>query len=187
MRIKTALPTKKLYDNKSLSSRIFFGWRGQSARFEKTVEQNKPIFARRKTDLKRGSVPKKAYAYKAPFWPSSAQTALVMQRCKHRRKFCFVVLPLPKKFFDIFWEPCSSRRLGLVPSAQSFRAATSEHTTPRRNPVMRPLSRNGSTPYYKFNVRQKSTGNFYACTLALYHSYLHKSIEIQTFVCIFLL
>ena len=84
---------------------------------------------------------------KVPFWPSSAQTALVMQRCKHRRKFCFVVLPLPKKFFDTFWEPCSSRRLGLVPSAHSFRAATSEHTTPRRNRVMRPSSRNGSTPY----------------------------------------
>ena len=38
----------------------------------------------------------------------------------------------------------------------------------------------------KTNVRQKSTGNLHAYTLALYHSYLHKSIEIRTFVCIFL-
>ena len=35
----------------------------------------------------------------------------------------------------------------------------------------------------KLSVRQKSTGNFHTCTLALYHSYLHKSMEIQTFVC----
>ena len=37
----------------------------------------------------------------------------------------------------------SFRRLGLVPAAPSFRAATSEHTTPRRNLVMRPSSRKG--------------------------------------------
>lgn len=43
----------------------------------------------------------------------------------------------------------SFRRLGLVPAAPSFRAATSEHTTPRRNLVMRPSSRKGSTPYLK--------------------------------------
>ena len=35
----------------------------------------------------------------------------------------------------------------------------------------------------KINVRQKSTDNFHACTLALYHIYLFKSIEIKTFVC----
>ena len=39
---------------------------------------------------------------------------------------------------------------------------------------------------HKINVWQKNTGNLHAYTLALYHSYLHKSIEIQTFVCIFL-
>ena len=119
------------------SVKLSFGFRLARLCLKKCTLK-KPFFARRKTDLKRGFVPKKAYAYKAPFWPSSAQTALVMQRCKHRRKFCFVVLPLPKKFFDTFWEPCSSRRLGLVPAAHSFRAATSEHTTPRRNLVMRP-------------------------------------------------
>ena len=66
MRLETALPTKKLYAYKSLSSRIFFGWKGKSARFKKTVAQNNPFIARRKTDLKRGFTPKKAYAYKSP-------------------------------------------------------------------------------------------------------------------------
>ena len=41
------------------------------------------------------------------------------------------------------------RRLGLVPAAHSFHAATSEHTTSRRNPIMRPHSRKWSTPYLK--------------------------------------
>ena len=76
----------------------------------------------------------------------------------------------------------SFRRLGLVPAAPSFRAATSEHTTPRRNPVMRPHSLRGSNAIPKFNVRQKSTDSFHACTLALYHIYRVKSIEIQIFV-----
>lgn len=80
----------------------------------------------------------------------------------------------------------SFRRLGLAPAALSFRAATSEHTAPRRNPVMCHHSLKGSNAIHKFNVRQKSTGNFHACTLALYHIYRYKSIEIQTFVCIFL-
>ena len=35
----------------------------------------------------------------------------------------------------------------------------------------------------EINVRQKRTGNFHACTLALYHIYHFKSIEIKTFVC----
>jgi len=35
MRLETALPTKKLYNNKSLSSRIFFGWRGYLLAFKK--------------------------------------------------------------------------------------------------------------------------------------------------------
>ena len=39
---------------------------GQSSRFEKTVAQNNPFIARRKTDLKQGFTPKKAYAYKSP-------------------------------------------------------------------------------------------------------------------------
>lgn len=42
--------------------------KGLSARYEKTVAQNNPIFARRKTNLKRGFTPKKAYDYKAPSW-----------------------------------------------------------------------------------------------------------------------
>ena len=42
----------------------------------------------------------------------------------------------------------SFRRLGLVPAAP-FRAATSERIAPRRNPVMRPSSRKGSTQYLK--------------------------------------
>lgn len=71
----------------------------------------------------------------------------------------------------------SFRRLGLVPAAHSFRAATSEHTTPRRNPVMRPHSLRGRNAIPKFNVRQKSTGNFHACTLALYHILLLLSTQ----------
>ena len=39
----------------------------------------------------------------------------------------------------------------------------------------------GEYPYSK--VRQKSTDNTFACTLALYHIKLPLSIEIQTFVC----
>ena len=69
---------KKLYNNKSLSSRIFFGWRGNLPAL-KTVGQNNPIFARRKTDLKRGFVTKKVYTYKAPLW-LVLQTARVGSR-----------------------------------------------------------------------------------------------------------
>ena len=76
----------------------------------------------------------------------------------------------------------SFRRLGLVPAAP-FRAATSERIAPRRNPVMRPSSRKGEYAIPEINVWQKSTGNFHACTLALYHIYHFKSIEIKTFVC----
>ena len=39
----------------------------------------------------------------------------------------------------------------------------------------------GEYPHSK--VRQKSTDNTFACTLALYHIKLSLSIEIQTFVC----
>lgn len=116
---------------------------------EKTVAQNNPIFARRKTDLKRGFVPKKAYAYKSPI------LALVSTNCA-----CYATVQAPpqvllrcasssQKVHHTFWEPCSSRRLGLVPAAPSFRAAHSEQTTPRRNPIMRPHSRKWSTPYLK--------------------------------------
>ena len=73
----------------------------------------------------------------------------------------------------------SFRRLGLVPAAPSFRAATSEHTTPRRNPVMRPSSRKGEYAIPEINVWQKSTGNFHACTLALYHINLLLSIKYE--------
>ena len=41
----------------------------------------------------------------------------------------------------------------------------------------------GVLPHFNFNVRQKSTGNFCACTLALYHIFHYKSIKMQTFVC----
>ena len=148
MQLDMALPTKKLYAYKSLSSRIFFGWRGRLLALKKTVAQNNPIFARRKTDLKRGFVPKKAYAYKARYGSSF-------------------------------------RRLGLVPAAPSFRAATSEHTTPRRNPVALFLPQ-GEYAIPKINVRQNSTGSFHACTLALYHIFWILSTEIQTFVYILL-
>ena len=42
----------------------------------------------------------------------------------------------------------------------------------------------GEYPHSK--VRQKSTGDSFACTLALYHIKLSLSTEIQTFVCNFL-
>lgn len=41
-----------------------------------------------------------------------------------------------------------------------------------------PFLPQGSTPYIKSMYGQKSTGNFHACTLALYHIYHFKSIEI---------
>ena len=41
--------------------------------------------------------------------------------------------------------------------------------------------------YSYSKVRQKSTGNISACTLALYHIKLSLSIETQTFVCIFVI
>ena len=120
--------------------------KGQSARFEKTVEQNKPIFARRKTDLKRGSVPKKAYAYKAPFW-------LIFQTARVGSLRAF----FPRGNFRAYRS-----------AAQSCYAPS----LPQREYAI-----------HKINVRQKSTGNFHACTLALYHIYHFKSIEIKTFVC----
>ena len=48
-----------------------------------------------------------------------------MQRCKHRRKFCFVMPPLPKKFFDTFWESLIRLDLkrGFVPKkAYAYKA-----------------------------------------------------------------
>ena len=149
MRLETALPTKKLYAYKSLSSRIFFGWKGKSARFKKTVAQNNPFIARRKTDLKRGFTPKKAYAYKSP----------VMARLSDGSGW------FPPRLL-------SARQLRSI----QLRGAISLCALPpaREYAIL------------KINVRQKSTGNLHAYTLALYHSYLHKSIETQTFVCIFL-
>lgn len=149
MRLETALPTKKLYAYKSLSSRIFFGWKGKSARFKKTVAQNNPFIARRKTDLKRGFTPKKAYAYKSPvmarlsdgsgWFPPRLLSARQLRSIQLRGAILLCALP-----------------------------PTREYAIPN------------------IYVRQKSTGNFHAYTLALYHIYRYKSIEIQTFVCIFL-
>ena len=115
----------------------------------KNCTLKKPIFARRKTYLKRGFVPKKAYAYKAPSW-LVFQTARVGSR---------------RAFFP-------ARQLRSI----QLRGAISLCALPpaREYAIL------------KTNVRQKSTGNLHAYTLALYHSYLHKSIETQTFVCIFL-
>ena len=46
-----------------------------------------------------------------------------------------------------------------------------------------PFLPQGKYAILKINVRQKSTGNFHACILTLYHIYHSKSIKIKTFVC----
>lgn len=123
-----------------------------------------------------------------------------MQRCKHRRKFCFVVLPLPKKFFDTFWEPLIRLDLkrGFTPKkAHAYKSPVLARLSdgsglfpPRilsaqqlRSIQLRgaislcalPPTREYAIP--NIYVRQKSTGNFHAYTLALYHILLLLSIQ----------
>ena len=127
------------------SVKLSFGFRLARLCLKKCTLK-KPFFARRKTDLKRGFVPKKAYAYKAPLW-------LVFQtaRVGSRRAF------FPRGNFGAYNSAAQSR---YAPSLPQVKYAI-----------------------LKFNVQQKNTGNFHTCTLALYHIYRHKSIEIKTFVC----
>lgn len=132
-----------------------------------------------------------------------------MQRCKHRRKFCFVVLPLPKKFFDTFWEPLIRLDLkrgftpkkahaykslvlarlsdgsGWFPAAPSFCAATSEHTTPRHKRVMRPSSRKGSTPYLKSMYGKRIQAAF--MPILLYYIISLCRCQHKTNICLYIL
>ena len=141
---------KRLYLQKNCTFikafyRASFSGEGAIFALWKNVTQNNPIFARRKTDLKRGFTPKKAYAYKAP-------SRLVFQTARVGSR---------RAFF-----PCGNFR-AYNSAAQSCYASSLPQ---------------GEYAIPKIKVRQKSTGNFHAYTLALYHIYLHKSIEIQTFV-----
>ena len=115
----------------------------------KNCTLKKPFFARRKTDLKRGFVPKKKRMLIKPRYGSSF------------------------------------RRLGLVPAAPSFRAATSEHTTPWRNLVIRPSSRKGSTPYLNSMYGKRVQATFTPILLHYIISYCR--CQHNTNICLYIL
>lgn len=98
--------SKKMYAEKAFHRASFSG-EGAICSLWKTVTQNKPIFARRKTDLKRGFTPKKAYAYKAPFW-------LVLQtaRVGSRRSF------FPRGNFGAYNSVAQSRYAPFLPQGE---------------------------------------------------------------------
>ena len=79
----------------------------------------------------------------------------------------------------------SFRRLGLVPAAHYFRAATSEHTTPRRNPVMRPSSRKGSTPYLKSMYGKRVQATF--MSVLLHYIISCCCCQYKTNICLYIL
>ena len=116
------------------------------------------------------SLPKKLYTkktfHRASFSGEGASCSLwknyntnnpIFARQKNDLKRGFVTkkrMPIKPHLGSLF------RWLGLVPDAHYFRAATSEHTTPRRNPVMHPSSRKGSTPYLKSMYSKRVQATF---------------------------